>query len=106
MRSSLPCFLTFCRSGIPTSCYIFLLLYDYDPLSTEGNRSPVQLFAANVALDDVVSIMYGYDPDAPAPEEEDVPNLVVLEIQLPLSDASLLYLRSAVDPWLQVLRLV
>ena len=23
MRSSLPCFLTFCRSGIPTSCYIF-----------------------------------------------------------------------------------
>ena len=22
MRSSLPCFLTFCRSGIPTSCYI------------------------------------------------------------------------------------
>ena len=50
--------------------------------------------------------MYGYDPDAPAPEEEDLPNLVVLEIQLPLSDASLLYLRSAVDPWLQVLRLV
>ena len=29
VRSSLPCFLTFCRSGIPTSCYIlkcFLLL--------------------------------------------------------------------------------
>ena len=26
MRSSLPCFLTFCRSGIPTSCYIFEML--------------------------------------------------------------------------------
>ena len=25
--SSLPCFLTFCRSGIPTSCYIFNVFY-------------------------------------------------------------------------------
>ena len=27
VRSSLPCYLTFCRSGIPTSCYIFNVFY-------------------------------------------------------------------------------
>ena len=45
MRSSLPCFLTFCRSGIPTSCYIFkcfLLLvviyvsYQHNIAGTDG----------------------------------------------------------------------
>ena len=32
VRSSLPCFLTFCRSGIPTSCYIFIVFYYFTRL--------------------------------------------------------------------------
>ena len=41
---------------------------------------------------------YGVDPDAPMPEEEDLPVVVVPESQLTLSDASLTHLQSIVDP--------
>ena len=83
---------------INTALQAFKRAWNYHPLSTEGNQSPVQLYASNITIDDVMSNDYGVDPDAPMPEEEDLPVVVVPESQLTLSDASLTHLQSIVDP--------
>lgn len=77
------------------------------PLSTEANYSPLMLFAINAIVDpacdmETIASDYGLDPDADSPESEGLSEVVVPDTSLPLSSASLQYLKSTVDHWHQM----
>ena len=81
----------------------FKSAWNCHPLSTEGNHSPLQLFAINAIVDPLSDIApvatdYGLDPDVDPPEPEHLSEVVVPDTRLPLSSASLCTLQSTVDP--------
>ena len=80
---------------------VFKRAWNFHPLSTEGNKSPIQLFTSNITLDDYdidITGHYGTDPDAPGPEDDDLPVVHVPETRLRLLAASLMDLQSTVNP--------
>ena len=81
----------------------FKSAWNCHPLSTEGNYSPLQLFAINAIVDPVCDMAtvapdYGLDPDVDSPEPEGLSEVVVPDTSLPLSSASLQTLQSTVNP--------
>ena len=87
MRSSLPCFLSFCRSGIPTSCYIskcfLLLVIDASSFArcACSATSPSFGYTSNPALDSYFSVQSCCSPFASASAV--APRLHPLQLLLP-----------------------
>ena len=82
----------------------FKLAWNNHPLSTEGNKSPLQLYTAgsvgsSLFLEDepINTDTYGLDPEAPPPDSDD--NAIVIpHTSLPLSDNSMHLLTSSINP--------
>ena len=87
---------------INSSLETFRHAWNYHPLSTEGNRTPMQLYTAGSLgsrlFTDDVNDMYGLDPDAPLPDDIDTTIVTVPDTHIPLSQASTQALESAVNP--------
>ena len=80
------------------------------PLSSEGNRSPLQLYTAGMLENEhsgyaaVASVFdpgsmhdYGFDPSGPFPIEEDY-QVVVPDTTLPISDQQMAFLENQCNP--------
>ena len=80
----------------------FKQAWNHHPLSTEGNHTPVQLYAGGSIGSDLFDERdletYGYDPRDPSPEDDEETNVVVPITDLTLSQASLHTLQASVDP--------
>ena len=81
----------------------FKSAWNSHPLSTEGNRTPLQLFTAHASVDpnfDTTSPGedFGIDPTDPGPEEPDDNLVEVPETNIPLSAASMQALHASVNP--------
>ena len=80
----------------------FRQAWNQHPLSTEGNCSPLQLYTEgsignNLFDEDIDLEMYGFDPEAPLPDDEET--LVNLpETDIPLSQASVQILQATINP--------
>ena len=90
---------------INTSLHRFQSAWNNHPLSTEGNRSPMQLYTSNsmgsilfTDNDPADLHMYGQDPEAPIPDSDDDATIVIPENQLLLSQSSLDALQAAINP--------
>ena len=83
----------------------FQSAWNNHPLSTEGNRSPLQLYTAHSVESTLFEkpsadiLLYGDDPEAPTPEcDDDGATVTVPEIDLPLSQYSLDVLEVTINP--------
>ena len=77
--------------------------WNHHPLSTEGNHSPVQLYAGgsigSALFNERIDLeTYGYDPEDSSAEEEEESIIVIPPTDLSLSQASFRILQAAVDP--------
>lgn len=80
----------------------FKQAWNHHPLSTEGNHSPIQLYAGGSIGSELFNEridleMYGYDPDESS-TDEDNSTIVIPNTDLPLSQASISILQSSVNP--------
>ena len=80
---------------INASLHCFQSAWNNHPLSTESNRSPMQLYTANsmgstlfTDNDRVEMLTYGQDPESPTPESDDSTAVAVPETHLPFSQSS------------------
>ena len=84
--------------------------WENHPLSSEGNRSPLQLYTAGMLENEhsgyaaVASVFdpgsmhdYGFDPSGPFPIEEDY-QVVVPDTTLPISDQQMAFLKNQCNP--------
>lgn len=88
---------------INASLQTFRLAWNHHPLSTAGNRSPLQLYTGGSIgsdlFDENVDLEnYGLDPEAPLPEEDEEESVVVPDTSILLSPASVRVLQATVNP--------
>ena len=90
---------------ITAALNIFKHAWNCHPLSTEENRTPLQLFTSHAILNPTFDALtvpedYGYDPDTPDPEPEDSnsTSVDIPDTDIPLSPGSLHVLHETVNP--------
>lgn len=88
---------------INASLKAFQSSWNNHPLSTEGNRTPVQLYVAgslgsSLFNEDIDLQTYGVDLELLVPDEDDEPTVTVPETDVDLSEASMQILCATVNP--------
>ena len=81
----------------------FRRAWNYHPLSTEGNFSPIQLYTSgslgsDLFDEDIDLVLFGHDPEAPTPDEGEESSVGVPSTDIPLSPRSIQILRDSINP--------
>ena len=85
---------------INASLQTFRLAWNHHPLSSAGNRSPLQLYTGGSIGSDLFDEnvdLHGLDPEAPLPEENEEES-VVPDTSISLSPASVRVLQATANP--------
>ena len=88
---------------INVSLKAFHHAWNHHPLSTEGNQSPLQLYTqgsigSSLFAEHIDLEMFGFDPEAPSPDEDEETLVVIPDTDIPLSQSSIGMLQSTVNP--------
>jgi hypothetical protein len=81
----------------------FRRAWNYHPLSTEGNSSPTQLYTggsigSDLFDEDIDLALFGHDPEAPTPDQDEESSVAVPSTDFPLSPRSMRILHDSINP--------